>query len=144
MRDRFAIIIAISIMIIILPYVITLIINGCGNKNRSALKNVSSGRDVILVVNGKNTLIDVEEYIARALPALIDWKSDMELVEAQAVAVREKILYQMGDDTVINADELEFVCFTDQDLMSKYGHDNYKQAKAVYEKAVYNTLGKEM
>ncbi|MBO5509344.1 MAG: SpoIID/LytB domain-containing protein [Lachnospiraceae bacterium] len=144
MKDRLAVILALTVMIIILPYIITLFINGCGNRNKSVLKNVSSGRDVILTENGKNRLIDVEEYIAMSLPSLIDWKSDMELIEAQAVAVRGKILYQMGEDTVINANELEFVYFTDQDLIDKYGRDNYKQAKVVYEKAVYNTLGQGM
>ena len=144
MKDRLAVILALTVMIIILPYIITLFINGCGNRNKSVLKNVSSGRDVILTENGKNRLIDVEEYIAMSLPSLIDWKSDMELIEAQAVAVRGKILYQMGEDTVINANELEFVYFTDQDLIDKYGRDNYKQAKVVYEKSVYNTLGQGM
>lgn len=144
MKDRLAVILALTIMIIILPYIITLLINGCGNRNKSVLKNISSGRDVVLTEDGKNRLIDVEEYIAMSLPSLIDWKSDMELIEAQAVAVRGKILYEMGEDTVINANELEFVYFTDQDLIDKYGRDNYKQAKIVYEKAVYNTLGQGM
>lgn len=144
MKDRLAVILALTVMIIILPYIITLFINGCGNRNKSVLKNISSGRDVVLTEDGKNRLIDVEEYIAMSLPSLIDWKSDMELIEAQAVAVRGKILYQMGEDTVINANELEFVYFTDQDLIDKYGRDNYKQAKVVYEKAVYNTLGQGM
>ena len=144
MKDRLAVILALTVMIIILPYIITLLINGCGNRNKSVLKNISSGRDVVLTEDGKNRLIDVEEYIAMSLPSLIDWKSDMELIEAQAVAVRGKILYQMGEDTVINANELEFVYFTDQDLIDKYGRDNYKQAKVVYEKAVYNTLGQGM
>lgn len=144
MKDRLAVILALTIMIIILPYIITLLINGCGNRNKSVLKNISSGRDVVLTEGGKNRLIDVEEYIAMSLPSLIDWKSDMELIEAQAVAVRGKILYEMGEDTVINANELEFVYFTDQDLIDKYGRDNYKQAKIVYEKAVYNTLGQGM
>lgn len=144
MRDRLGYALAITVSVVVLPYIITLCINGCASRQSSVLAKVSSGKDVVVTENGKNKLVDVERYIAMALPGLIDYKSDMELIEAQAVAVRGKILYEMGTDSTIKAGELEFTCYDRQDMIEKFGRTNYRRAQEVYEQAVYNTLGQTM
>lgn len=140
--ERITIVIAFIVILIFLPYIMTIAINGHFEDKVSKLEKTSTGRDVIITVDGKNLLLDVELYIAGVLPGLISPDSEKELIEAQAVAVRTKLYYVMGDKTVINASELDFKFYTKQDCMEKWGSSKYKTAKVIYEEAVLNTIGK--
>jgi hypothetical protein len=141
MKDKFLVGIMLIIFMIFLPYMVTLIVNGGGSGSKSVLDGVSTGRDVLITQSGKNYLVDVEEFVGMCLPALIEWDSDLELIEAQAVAVRSRIIYLMGSDKVINADALSYTYFTEQELKELFGSSSYLKAKKIYEQAVYNTLG---
>jgi hypothetical protein len=141
MKDKFLVGIMLIIFMIFLPYMVTLIVNGGGSGSKSVLEGVSTGRDVLITQSGKNYLVDVEEFVGMCLPALIEWDSDLELIEAQAVAVRSRIIYLMGSDKVINADDLSYTYFTEQELKELFGSSSYLKAKKIYEQAVYNTLG---
>jgi hypothetical protein len=83
----------------------------------------------------------VEAFVAMCLPVLIEWDSDIELIEAQAVAVRSRVIYSMGSETVINADALSYTYFTEEKLKDCVGTGSYLNARKKYEQAVYNTLG---
>lgn len=48
----------------------------------------------------------------------------------------------MGDATVIQASDLEFQYYTEEDYIAKWGRENYKSVKARYERAVIDTKGK--
>ena len=50
--------------------------------------------------------------------------------------------YAMGDATVIQASDLEFQYYTEEDYIAKWGRENYKSVKARYERAVIATKGK--
>ncbi len=130
-----------AIVVVILgPYILTSIVNGREN-TESKLTGIDSGKDVIIQINGENQLIDVEEYIAGVLPGLVDWKAESEVIEAQAVAVRAKIYYAMGQETVIWASSLEYTYYEGATLKQRLGETNYEKAKDIYEKAVKNTVG---
>jgi hypothetical protein len=141
MKDRFLIIMAVAAFVILVPYMITLVLNGGGIGSESVLDEAATGRDVVISDSGKNYLVDVEKFVAMCLPALIEWESDIELIEAQAVAVRSRIIYSMGSETVINADALGFTYYTSQKLKELIGTNSSLQARRKYEQAVYNTLG---
>ena len=67
---------------------------------------------------------------------------DDSYLQAQAVALRTKVYYAMGDATVIQASDLEFQYYTEEDYIAKWGRENYKSVKARYERAVIATKGK--
>ena len=59
-----------------------------------------------------NRLLDVEQYIAGVLPGLVEPEANVQIMEAQAVAVRTKIYFAMGESTVIDASNLDFKFYT--------------------------------
>jgi hypothetical protein len=141
MKDRFLLIMMVAAFFVLVPYIMTFVVNGVGNGSKSLLSGVSSGRDVVINDSGKNCLVDLEEFVTMCLPSLIEWNSDEELLEAQAVAVRSRVIYLMGDESVANADTLGYTYFTEQELKEFVGSSSYLKARKKYEQAVYNTLG---
>ncbi|MGN0151896.1 MAG: SpoIID/LytB domain-containing protein [Wujia sp.] len=128
--------------VIIFPCMLTLMMNGRYGKAESRVSALSTGRDVLLQIDGANMLMDVEQYIAGVLPGLVAPDSEQDIIEAQAVAVRTKIYYEMGNNSVIQASQLEFTYYTKQDYIDKWGEAKYKRIKEIYETAVLNTVGK--
>lgn len=141
MGERVMIFMATVMAAVFLPYFMTIAING-KYRNYSQIKTIDTGRDVIIQVGDKNQLIDVEEYIAGVLPGLVDWKSSQDILEAQAVAVRTKIYYEMGSETVIKASDLQFTYYTKEDYIEKWGQNNESKIRGIYEEAVINTVEK--
>jgi hypothetical protein len=142
MGEKLTVAIALLATLIMLPYVMTLVINGRYDDRVSELEKVSTGRDVLVNLDGKNLLLDVELYIAGVLPGLVSPDSDTDVIEAQAVAVRTRIYYEMGDKTVINASELDFKYYTKNDFIEKWGSGKYRKVKLIYQEAVLNTKEK--
>ncbi len=140
MGEKLTINIAAVSIVLMLPFLITIFINGRQADIR--VNQINSGKDVLVVVKGENVLMDVEEYIVGVLPGLVDYDSDMEVIEAQAVAVRTKIYYAMNGETMIRADSLEYEYFGGESIISKEGRNKYKTAQTKYERAVVNTAGK--
>ncbi|MBE5945124.1 MAG: hypothetical protein E7258_09455 [Lachnospiraceae bacterium] len=140
MKDRILSIFVGVIIVLVGPYIITCFLNG-KESEYSILQGIDTGKDVVIQVNGENKLIDVEIYIASILPGLVDWTADMEIIEAQAVAVRAGIYYTMGDETLINASNLDYTYYTKEQVIEKWGNVNGRKAINTYEKAVYNTRG---
>ncbi len=85
--------------------------------------------------------MDVEQYIVGVLPSVVDYGATREYIEAQAVAVRTKIYYAMGNNTVVNATDLAFEYFDEEKYMNKYGMDNYQSIEKCFEEAVISTSG---
>ena len=140
MGERLMTVLTVALIMIFGPYVLTSIMNG-RNGSSSSLEGINTGKDVIIQLNGENYLVDVEVYIAGVLPGLIDWRQDVSLIEAQAVAVRTNIYYVMGSKDIINASELEYTYYTREELIEKYGKRSGESAVKVYEKAVSETVG---
>lgn len=128
--------------IIIFPYMLTTMMNGRYGVTETKVSALSTGKDVLMQIDGANMLMDVEQYIAGVLPGLVSPDSEESIIEAQAVAVRTKIYFEMGDNTVIQATDLEFTYFTKQDYIDKWGEAKYKRVKEIYDTAVLNTTGK--
>lgn len=127
---------------IVIPCLVTFCINGKQADVADSLEHISTGRDVLVQTKAGNELVDVEKYIAHIMPGIVDASVDDSYMQAQAVALRTKIYYAMGDATVIQATDLEFQYYTEEDYIAKWGRENYKSIKARYEKAVIATKGK--
>ena len=127
---------------IVIPCLVTFCINGTQTDVAESLEHVSTGRDVLVQTKAGNELVDVEKYIAHVMPGIVDASADDSYLQAQAVALRTKVYYAMGDATVIQASDLEFRYFTEEDYIAKWGRDNYRSVKARYERAVTATCGK--
>lgn len=139
MGEKITVALAGAILLVMLPCLITLAING--RYKGITVDMLDSGRDVLINIDGENQLMDVEEYLVGVLPQVVDYGATKEFVEAQAVAVRTKVYYAMGDKTVINAGDLSYEYFDDNKYMNKYGIDNYQNIKKEFEQAIVNTAG---
>lgn len=127
------------ILVIMLPCLLTLCLNGI--RDDVTIDMINTRRDVLIKADGENVLMDVEKYIVGILPGIIEYGSSQEYIEAQVVAVRTKIYYAMGESTVVDAQELGFQYFDQEKLINKYGIDNYKVIEDIFEEAVINTVG---
>ncbi|MBE5954652.1 MAG: hypothetical protein E7257_10965 [Lachnospiraceae bacterium] len=139
MGEKITVALAGAILLVMLPCLITLALNG--RYEGITVDMLDSGRDVLINIDGENQLMDVEEYLVGVLPQVVDYGATKEFVEAQAVAVRTKVYYAMGDKTVINAGDLSYEYFDDNKYMNKYGIDNYQNIKKEFEQAIVNTAG---
>lgn len=144
MKDKLLSSVLAGVFCLIIPYLMTIIINGGTREDGSKITKISTGRDVIVRIDGQNKLIDVEQYIVGVLPGVVSADADAAVVEAQAVAVRTKIYRSMGNDTIIDAGKLDFTYFSEKELKEKLGEKNYNRIMSVYENAVENTVGKIM
>lgn len=142
MGERMTIFAAAVVTIILFPYILTSIMNGRYGEAESKVSALSTGRDILMQIDGANMLMDVEQYVAGVLPGLVAPDSGADVIEAQAVAVRTKIYYEMGTNTVLQASELPFTYYTKQDYINKWGETKYRHIKDIYENAVLNTTGK--
>ncbi|MDD6327470.1 MAG: SpoIID/LytB domain-containing protein [Lachnospiraceae bacterium] len=140
MGERLTVYVSAIAMVFLFPYILTMAVNGRYGAYASQISNVSTGKDVLIEIEGANMLMDVEQYIAGVLPGLVDPESDIKIIEAQAVAVRTKIYYEMGEETVVSASKLGFSYYSKDDLILRYGRSKYKNVRNVYETATLNTL----
>lgn len=130
------------ILLVMLPCLLTLCLNGI--RDDVTIDMINSRRDVLINTDGENTLMDVEKYIVGILPGIIEYGASQEYIEAQVVAVRTKIYYAMGESTVINAQDLDFQYYDREKLINKYGMDNYQLIEDIFEEAVINTAGETL
>lgn len=139
MKEKITIGLAGMLLVVMIPCLLTLVING--RHHAITVEMIDSGRDVLINKNGENVLMDVEQYIVGVLPGIVDYGATREYIEAQAVAVRTKVYFAMGDSTVVDATSLAFDYYDDEKYMNKYGMGNYQSIKACFEEAVINTCG---
>lgn len=123
-------------------YLMTSFINGRERSSIEIIDSIDTGKDIVIKSDGGNDLIDVEKYIAGVLPGIISWDSSDRLIEAQAVAVRTKIYYVMGDSSAINSEQLGYKYYTEEEWQKKLGREGYNKYREKYHRAVINTKGK--
>ena len=120
----------------------TSFINGRERSSIEIIDSIDTGKDIVIKSDGGNDLIDVEKFIAGVLPGIISWDSSDRLIEAQAVAVRTKIYYVMGDSSAINSEQLGYKYYTEEEWQKKLGREGYNKYREKYHRAVINTKGK--
>lgn len=144
MKDKLFSSVFAGILCLIIPYFMTIMINSGTRENDSKIAQINTGKDVIVHIDGENKLIDVEEYILGVLPGIVSAEAEPDVIEAQTVAVRTKIYRSMGDETIINANKLDFTYYSEKELKEKLGEKTYNKVMSIYESAINNTVGKTM
>lgn len=134
--------IVLVVLVIICPAIITLLVNGVQDDLNKKIEELDTGKDILIQTDEANILLDVEQYIAGVLPAVVDYNSNDSYIEAQAVAIRTNIYYKMGDKTIINAEDLDYKYFSIGQYIEKWGEDKFKKMQSKYNKAILNTVGK--
>ena len=109
---------------------------------KGEVKNINTGRDILININGENKLMDVEEYIVGVLPGVAGPENNNEMLAAQAVAIRTKIYFDMGMETVLREENLTYDFYTKDKYIEKWGKTSYNQNISRYETAVMSTIGK--
>ncbi|MBQ7707962.1 MAG: hypothetical protein IJT72_09315 [Lachnospiraceae bacterium] len=142
MGEKLTIIVAMLAIMVMMPYFITMAINGKRENNKLSIDNVNTGREVLISINGKNELIDVERYIVGVLPGIAGPENNDEMLAAQAVAVRTEIYYKMENETVIREDNLTYEYYTKEKYIENWGKKSYSKDMPRYENAVMSTIGK--
>ena len=142
MGEKLTIIVAMIAIMFMMPYFITMAINGKRENNKLSIDNVNTGREVLISINGKNELIDVERYIVGVLPGIAGPENNDEMLAAQAVAVRTEIYYKMENETVIREDNLTYEYYTKEKYIENWGKKSYSKDMPRYENAVMSTIGK--
>lgn len=142
MGEKVTVLIASFAIVVMLPYIMTIAMNGRYKDGDTNIEQLDSGMDVLIKEDGANRLMDVEEYIVGVLPGLVAADSDIEVIEAQAVAVRTKIYYSMGTETVIDATNLPYTYYSVNERLSRWGQKNFRNINSKYEQAVMNTTKK--
>lgn len=130
------------IAVVLVIFTMTMLINGKNKNVENKLSALHTGRDILVCSKEKNELIDVEQYVAAVLPGEVEPNLSSEMLEAQAVAVRTKIYFAMGEKTVIDAKEFSYKFYDDDAYINRWGKENYQSIKRIYEQAVINTAGK--
>jgi len=82
---------------IVVPCLVTFCVNGKQGDGTASLERISTGRDVLVQTKAGNELVDVEKYVAHIMPGIVDASADDSYLQAQAVALRTKVYYAMGD-----------------------------------------------
>ena len=144
MGEKLTIIVAMIAIMVMMPYFITMAVNGKRENNKLSIDNVNTGREVLISINGENELIDVEKYISGVLPGVAGPENNDEMLAAQAVAVRTEIYYKMGNETVIREDNLTYEYYTKEKYIEKWGKKSYSKDMPRYENAVMSTIGKKL
>lgn len=141
--NKLASIMSLAMIFILSPIVITFLINGSSQKRNSDIKDIDTGKNVIIHIDGKNKLIDVEEYILGVMPKVTSGACSQKILDAQAVAVRTKIYYAMGSESIIDSKDLDYEYMTEDEQRQALG-DKYDISVRRFKQAIFNTVGISM
>ena len=135
------VIVAAFLVMIFLPYGITIFTTGIEGRTEDKLKELDSGIVIKVDVDGEYRAMDIEEYIIGVLPGQISPKSNIEAMKAQAVIVRTSILKQMGENKTFDSENLQEEYLEDKEQRNIWGELHYDKYKKLIEKAVLDTKG---
>lgn len=143
MRERITIVFAVCVLMMIIPYLGTLIMTGLSDTEPMAdsVAGLDTGKTVSVDVNGQYEVLDVEEYLLGVLPGIMEPEKDAEVWKALAVAVRTNIYRQMGGVGNLDEKDLEEEYLTKEEICALWGNRNYEQTIGMVEQAIIETAG---
>lgn len=141
MKEKFKNIAAVSLIIILLPYVITVIFTG--KIDGGKLEKVNQDQPmIVLETDGNTQKIGMEEYLVGVLASQVPVAYERETLKAQAVIGRTRIIKALGDREEIEAKELGQTYYSLEKLEKLWGYENYTAYYELYKNAVRETDGK--
>ena len=146
MRERITIGFAGCMVLIFLPYILTLMISGLtgGAKQNESIASVDTGRTVSIEHEGSYDVIDVEAYLLGVLPGITDPECGTEVWKALAVMERTNIYRQMGGNTTVDEADLVEDYLTQEEIRSLWGERQYQRRLKEVEQAILATVGQTM
>lgn len=129
------------VLTIAIPYLITTIMSGNSYRASQKMKNIHSGKEIIVKQDGKNIIIDAEQYVAAVLAAEVDMNSADEVLRAKAVMIRTEVYYILGEREIAEATEFQHSYCIGDDLKKLWGKKEYQTNVTRIEEAVLATYG---
>lgn len=140
-RERLVVYFAAVVMMLAIPYIITLIINGVALEPKQNMQDIYCGKSVKVTLNGNYEAYDVEEYLVGVLAGQIDIDSEYEAIKAQAVIARTSILKQMEGNSTIDGELLKEVYLSPDERKVLWGERRYYERETKIKSAIIDTAG---
>lgn len=140
MKENLKNIVAASLIILLLPYVITVIFTGKIGRERE--EEIENQPMVILETKGSVERIGLEDYLVGVLASQISPICEPETLKVQALISRTGIVKILGEKKEIEAAELGQTYYSLEKLEKLWGYENYTDYYELYKKAVRETKGK--
>lgn len=141
MKNSVLTLLVVVVLTIAIPYLITVIMSGNSYRTSEKMKNINSGREIIIKEDGKNKIIDAEQYIAAVLAAEADMSCTDEVLRAKAVMIRTEVYYILGEREIAEASEFKHTYYVGDDLKKLWGKQDYQMNVTRIEEAVLATVG---
>ena len=143
MRERITIAFAVFILVLGIPYIGTLIINGLPSVKAkpASVQEIDSKRTVSVEVNNEYKVLDVEEYLLGVLPTVMEPTGDLEIWKAMAIIERTNIYRQMEGAGNIDAGDLYEEYLTKDEIIRLWGTRRYNRLIGTVERAIIETAG---
>lgn len=143
MRERITIGFAVCIVIIFLPYFLTLMITGLTGEGKptESIHTINTGKTVSVEYGGEYKVLDVEEYLLGVLPGVAGSDQEPEVWKALAVIERTNIYRQMGGNTTVDEADLTEDYLTEEEIRELWGERRYQKECSEVEQAILTTAG---
>ncbi len=141
MRDKLIVWCAAIMVAIMIPYIITVMSTGVIGTREDRFKDISSGKNVRLEVDGEYVVLDVEEYLIGVLAGQISPYNEEAAIRAQAIIARTNILKEMEEVTVIESADLNEEYLLEEERRELWGEKRYNKCNEIIENAIIDTSG---
>lgn len=141
MRERLTTGFAMVILAVMIPYLGTMALTGVVGATVTKVEELDTGKTVSMERNGQYIVMDVEAYLAGALPTVMDATVDVEVWKTLAVIERTNVYKKMeGTGNIDECDlELEYLC--EEEICELWGERNYEAGMKKVEQAIMETTG---
>lgn len=130
------------------PYLLVTFFVGAGGEEANRLEDVYSGREVVVKIDGRNQIIDVEQFIAGELAAeYVNSPEEIEkeykdgILQAKAVMLRTEIYNKMGEKEIAEEANFSGNYLSMEELSKSWGAVNFTEYWGNIAAAVLDTYG---
>lgn len=141
MREKITIYFAALVMVLFIPYLVTVLIAGTTKRDTASLDLVNSGKVIRVEQEGEYQVYDLEEYLVGILAAQISPDYQLETIKAQAVIARTCLYKETEGYEQADAAALTQTYLTEEERKELWGEKRYDEYNKIMEQAVLDTLG---
>ncbi len=126
-------------MLLVIPYVLTMImsgVTGAGNMEETFQSGIQ-----IQVEESEQGEVDLEDYVIGVMASQIPADYEIEALKGQAIIQRTNILNEMEKEKTTNAKDLPFTYLSKEEMEKQWGEKNWSDYYARLKSAVSSTKG---
>ena len=138
MKGKKGQVIAVVILCILFPYVVTLLLSG--RLPTIVKKTGYSGREVVAISDGTSSM-DLEEYLIGLVAAQIPGKYEKEAIKAQVMIARTYLYQIFGSEFTVAQENIGMEYFSLSDMRQVWGEENFSTYYNKIESCVSSTFG---